>query len=108
MNAWRKDGSSWSDVSFHSLSALVYLANAQTVTLGSCPPITVNDLGSTTDFSSNGLVSSAARPRGGAGDSIPVRIINYHNITVSEAPGMSRNTSSFASELVQFQCNFPI
>ena len=84
--------------------SLVYFANAQT--LSSCPSITVNDLGSTTPFSSNGLVSLAARPVSRVtGDGIPVRIVDYH--IVCEASGMSRNTSSFVSVLVQFQCNFP-
>ena len=81
--------------------SLVYFANAQT--RGSCPSITVNDLGSSTAFSSNGLVSLAARPDSGVtGDGIPIRIMNYH--IVCEASGMSRNTSSFVSVLVQYQC----
>ena len=84
--------------------SLVYFANAQT--RSSCPSITVNDLGSTTAFSSNGLVSLAARPDSRVtGDGIPVRIMNYH--IVCEASGMSRNKSSFVSVLVQFQCHFP-
>ena len=69
---------------------------------GSCSPITVNDLGSIKNFSNNGLVPLAARP---SGDGIPVRIIDYH--VVCDASGMSRNTSSFVSVLVQFQCNLP-
>ena len=77
---------------------LVYFANAAQ-TPGSCPPITVNDLGNNTDFSTDGLVPKVVRPDGG----IPVRIISYH--IVCEASGMSRNTSSFVSVLVRFQCN---
>ena len=80
---------------------LVYLANAQS----SCPSITVNDLGSTTVFSKNGLIPLAAYPTVGVPDGIPIRIITYH--IVCEASGMSRNTHSFVSVLVQFQCDFP-
>ena len=76
------------------------MVNAQ-----SCSPITVNDLGNTTDFSTDGLLPRAVRPPGEAVERIPVRIINYY--IVCDASGMSRDTSSFASVLVQFQCNFP-
>ena len=81
--------------------SLVYFANA------SCPSITVNDLGNTTTFSSDGLVPLAVRLPGEAVDPIPVRIIAYHNI-VCDASGTSRNTFTFVSVLVQFQCNVSI
>ena len=80
--------------------SLVYFANA------SCPSITVNDLGNTTAFSSDGLVPLAVRLPGEAVDPIPVRIIAYH--IVCDASGMSRSTSTFVSVLVQFQCNVSI
>ena len=82
---------------------LVYFASAQP--RSSCPSITVNDLGSTTDFSKNGLVPLAARAPVGAGEGIPVSIFDYH--VVCDASGTNRNTSSFVSVLVQFQCDFP-
>ena len=82
--------------------SFVYFANAQTL---SCPPITVNDLGSTTNFSIDGLVPAAVTPPGESVVHIPVRIIAYH--IVCDASGMSRNTSFFVSVLVQFQCSFP-
>ena len=55
----------------------------------------------TTDFSTDGLFPKSVRSDG----DIPVRIIAYH--IVCDASGMSRNSSSFVSVLVQFQCNFP-
>ena len=84
-------------VMYPFILTLAYFANAQS----SCPSITVHDLGSTTDFSTDGLVPKVVRSDG----DIPVRIIAYH--IVCDASGMSRNTSSFVSVLVQFQCNFP-
>ena len=83
--------------------SFVYFANAQTL---SCLPITVNDLGSTTNFSSDGLVPTAVTPPGEVVDPIPVRIIAYH--IVCDASGTSRFTSTFVSVLVQFQCNVSI
>ena len=66
----------------------------------SCPRITINDLGSTTEFSTQGLV-----PRGiGPTDSVPVRIRNF--AIVCDAAGDRINTSSFVSVVVEFQCNF--
>ena len=82
---------------------LVHFASAQP--RSSCPSITVNDLGSTTDFSKNGLVPLAESASVGAGEGISVRIFDYH--VVCDASGTNRNTSSFVSVLVQFQCNFP-
>ena len=78
----------------------ICMVNAQ-----SCSPITDGDLGSTTNFSSSGLVPRAVRPPREAIERIPVRIMNY--TIVCDAPGMSRDTSSFVSVLVQFQCDYP-
>ena len=80
---------------------LVYFASAQS----SCAPITVGDLGNTTDFSDVGLVPRAATPAGETGDGVPVRIMDYN--IVCDASGMNRSTSSFVSVVVQFQCDFP-
>ena len=91
---------------YFALSPLIWLGlTCFTNVLSSCPPITVGDLGSTTDFSTDGLLPAAVRPPGEVVERIPVRIINYY--IVCDASGMSRDTSSFASVLVQFQCNFP-
>ena len=80
--------------------ALICMMNAQL-----CPPITVGDLGSTTNFSDVGLVPLAATPAGEPVNSIPVRIMDY--TIVCDASGMNRSTSSFVSVVVQFQCDFP-
>ena len=78
------------------------LATAQSV---SCPRITIDDLGSTTTFSSNGLVSRGLIPPGEASVNIPVRIRNFTK--VCDAAGARLNTSSFVSVVVEFQCDFP-
>ena len=77
------------------------LANAQSV---SCPRITIDDLGSTTTFSSNGLVTRAIISPGEANPIIPVRIRNFTK--VCDAAGDRLNTSSFVSVVVEFQCDF--
>ena len=81
--------------------AYIYLANAQSQ---SCPSITINDLGSTTSISSNGLVADGLVPPGEADVDIPVRIMNY--TIVCDTSGNRRNTSSYVSVVVQFQCEF--
>ena len=70
----------------------------------SCPRITVNDLGSTTEFSIEGLIARAIVPPGGHAFSVPVRIRSF--TTVCDAAGDRINTSSFISVVVEFQCNF--
>ena len=82
---------------------LVCLASAQSFP---CTPLTINDLGSTTSFSANGLISPALEPSGERTNEIPVRIIDYH--IVCDASGNRRNTSFYVSVLVQFQCMFSI
>ena len=84
------------------LLGLAYFSNAQS---NSCPPITINDLGSTTEFSSNGLVSrTLSLDTGEAGAIIPVRIRNF--AIVCDASGDRINTSSYVSLVVEFHCNF--
>ena len=66
-----------------------------------CAPLTVQDLGSTTEFSRDGLIArsiifDAAIVR------IPIRILNYK--ILCEATGILRNTASSVSVLVEFQC----
>ena len=78
-----------------------HLVNAQSM---SCPLITINDLGNTTDFSTNGLVARAIVPPGEAGAMVPVRIRNFTK--VCDAAGDRINTSSFVSVVVEFQCDF--
>ena len=89
---------------FFILSLLISFTNAQT-SLESCSPITINDLGSTTSFSSDGLVAVGLVPPGESVVNIPVRIMNY--TIVCDASGDRKYTSSYVSVVVQFQCNFP-
>ena len=76
----------------------------------SCPRITINDLGSTMEFSTDGLVarSIAVVPLGNFNvtvvSPVPVRIRNF--ATVCDAAGDRINTSSHVSVVVEFQCNF--
>ena len=83
------------------LLALISFTNAQSQ---SCPPITISDLGSTTSFSSDGLVAEGIVPQGESVPSIPVRIMNY--TIVCDASGNRRDTSSYVSVVVQCQCDY--
>ena len=85
---------------FILLLGLISFANAQSQ---SCPRITINDLGSTTEFSMEGLIAGAIVPPGGHAFSVPVRIRSF--TTVCDAAGGRINTSSFVSVVVEFQCN---
>ena len=78
-----------------------HLVNAQS---RSCPLITIDDLGSTTEFSDQGLVARAIVPPGEIGAIIPVKIRNFTK--VCDAAGDQINTSSFVSVVVEFQCDF--
>ena len=69
----------------------------------SCPRITINDLGSITEFSTAGLVARGIIPLG-ITLSVPVRIRNF--AIVCDAAGDRINTSSFVSVVVEFQCDF--
>ena len=69
----------------------------------SCPLITINDLGSTTDFSTDGLIARAIVPPAEAVQSIPVIIRNF--TIVCDASGDRINTSSFVSVVVELQCD---
>ena len=86
---------------FILLLALMPFSDAQSL---SCPPITINDLGSTTTFSSNGLVARAIFPQEESASSVRVKIRNYTK--VCDAAGDRINTSSFVSIVVEFQCDF--
>ena len=77
-----------------------HFVNAQSM---SCPLITIDDLGSTTEFADQGLIALAIIPPGEAGTSVPVRIRNF--TTVCDAAGDRINTSSFVSVVVEFQCD---
>ena len=74
--------------------------NAQSM---SCPLITIDDLGSTTEFSTQGLVAQVIIPAGEAAASVPVRITNFTR--VCDAAGDQINTASFVSVVVELQCN---
>ena len=69
----------------------------------SCPRITINDLGSTTEFSTEGLVARAIFSSETTVSTITVRIRNF--ATVCDAAGDRINTSSYVSVVVEFQCN---
>ena len=73
------------------------IADAQSL---SCPTVAINDLGSTMEFSTQGIVARAIVPS----FSVPVRIRNF--TIVCDAAGDQINTSSFVSVVVEFQCNF--
>ena len=81
--------------------ALLSFSSAQSQ---SCPLITIDDLGSTTEFSIDGLVARAIVPPGEPIAVIPVRIRNF--AIVCDASGNRINTSSFVSVVVEFQCYF--
>ena len=82
--------------------ALLSLSNAQSQ---SCPLITIDDLGNTAEFSSNGLVARAlSLNTGEAGANVPVRIRDF--TLVCDASGDRISTSSFVSVVVEFQCDF--
>ena len=71
----------------------------------SCPLITIDDLGSTTEFSTQGLIAwGISLNTGEAEPSISVRIRNFTK--VCDAAGDRINTSSFVSVVVEFQCDF--
>ena len=83
------------------LLALMSFSDAQSQ---SCPRITIDDLGNTTEFSNEGLIARAIVPSGGHGlSTVPVRIRNF--TIVCDAAGDRINTSSFVSVVVEFQCN---
>ena len=66
----------------------------------SCPHITINDLGSTMEFSMEGLIAQAIVS---SESTIPVRIRNF--MIVCDAAGDRISTSSYVSVVVEFQCN---
>ena len=80
-----------------------HLVNAQSV-LHVCPLITIDDLGSTTEFTTEGLVARSIVPPGEAGAMVPVRITNFTK--VCDSAGDRINTSSFVSVVVELQCDF--
>ena len=87
---------------FIILLALMSFADAQSQ---SCPHITINDLGRTTDFSMEGLIARGIVPQSGGHrfSTVPVRIRNF--AIVCDAAGDRINTSSYVSVVVEFQCN---
>ena len=83
---------------------LVYIAKARNHGL-ECPPFTIDLLGSTTEFSTEGLLATSVTPGGEVPVTVPVRVMRFK--TVCEATGVLRNTYSFVSMLVEFQCDLP-
>ena len=69
------------------------------------PSLAIYGLGSTMDFSIDGLIARAIVPSGDhAFSTVPVRIRNF--AIVCDAAGDWVNTSSFVSVVAEFQCNF--
>ena len=81
---------------------LIYFTNAQE--FQSCLPITIDNLGSTTEFSSDGLVPRAIVPLGETVPRVPVKIRNF--AAVCDASGNRINTSTFVSVVVEFHCDY--
>ena len=80
---------------------LAYFANAQ---IGlECPPISVNDLGSTDQLSMNGLLARSIEAGGESPIVVPARVMSFS--LVCDASGQRRGTSSYVSVLVNFQCS---
>ena len=80
---------------------LTYSTKAQS----SCPPLTSANLGSMFSLSTNGLLARSLFPADARGILVPVKINSYS--ILCDASGIRRNTSSYVSVLVQFQCSFP-
>lgn len=81
------------------------LASFVNALTGSCPPITFNDLGSTTELSTAGLVARNILPSDAELSLVPTRINRF--AVLCEAPGKMPNTLSYVSVLVEFQCSYP-
>ena len=87
----------------HPLILLLVLKSFADAQSQSCPRITINDLGSAMEFSTEGLVARAIVPPENTISPVPVRIRNF--AIVCDAAGGRLNTSSFVSVVVEFQCN---
>ena len=72
--------------------------------VGSCPPVEVSDLGSTTSLSTDGIVPATFR--GADGSAAPMVQILRHNV-VCEVAGRLKNTVGQISVLVEYQCLGP-
>lgn len=72
-----------------------------------CPPITIDDLGNTTAFTTDGLIARAlffnVVNLEFNGDNVPTLILDYR--VLCESAGMLRNTISSFSALVTYQCD---
>ena len=80
--------------------ALISFSNSQ---IQSCPLITIDDLGTTTEFSTKGLIARAIVPPFlQAVQRIPVRIRDF--TIVCDASGERINTSSYVSVVAELQC----
>ena len=84
------------------LFGLVCFVNAQL----QCNAITGSDLGSTTELSTDGLISQALSPGGETGNN-PVSVQISRSRILCDASGFTKNTSSYVSILVEFQCSSP-
>ena len=71
-----------------------------------CSPITLEALGNTSSFTTSGLLSDFLVRIDAAKIMPPVRVVDFN--VVCHSPGPQRNTFSYASVLVQFQCKLPV
>ena len=69
-----------------------------------CPLFTIDILGSTTNLSTGGLLASSFTRAAETTTMVPVRVIDYR--ILCDASGRRRDTSSYVSLLVDFQCSF--
>ena len=83
---------------FLTLFLATHLVNAQ-----NCPLITLEDLGSTTNFSQTGLISEAISTGGDNTPNIFVQIIQFN--VVCDASGERKSTSNYVSVLVEYVCS---
>ena len=72
--------------------------------VGSCPPVEVSDLGSTTSLSTDGIVPATFRVADGS--AAPMVQILRHNV-VCEVAGRMKNTVGQISVLVEYKCLGP-
>ena len=69
-----------------------------------CSLFTIDILGNTANLSTEGLLARSVAPVGETIVQVPVKIMNYR--ILCDASGRRRDTSSYVSLLVDFQCFF--
>ena len=69
-----------------------------------CPSFAIADLGNTAELSTEGLLAGSLITAGESRSRVPVKVNNYR--ILCDASGIRRDTSSYVSVLVEFQCSF--